>query len=236
MKRKHYTAPFKAQLVQEMLREEKTIAQIASEYGVHPTQLNQWKTTAVKGLASLFERKDTTGALKAEYEAKLTEAYAEVGKLTTQMAWLKKNLEWNSRPERMGWIEFEDSELTVSKQAELVGVSRASVYYQPRPPSVEEIAIKHRIDEIYTDYPFYGSRRIAVTLQQEGRAIGRQAVQQHMREMGIAGISPGPNLSKRAHEDAIYPYLLRKVTSAYPNHIWGIEIVCTQMTKTNPFA
>ena len=79
MKRKHYTAPFKAQLVQEMLREEKTIAQIASEYGVHPTQLNQWKTTAVKGLASLFERKDTTGALKAEYEAKLTEAYAEVG-------------------------------------------------------------------------------------------------------------------------------------------------------------
>ncbi len=124
----------------------------------------------------------------------------------------------------MSWIERENNELTVSQQAELVGVSRTSLYYQPRQSSAEEIAIKHRIDEIYTEYPFYGSRRIMVTLQQEGRGISRQSVQKHMREMGIAGICPGPNLSKRAHQDAIYPYLLRKVTSASPNHIWGIDI------------
>jgi transposase len=90
MKRKQYTAAFKAQVVQEILKEEKSIAQLASEYSVHPTQLNQWKATALAGLASLFERHDSAGALKAEYEEKLTEAYAEVGRLTTQMTWLKK--------------------------------------------------------------------------------------------------------------------------------------------------
>jgi putative transposase len=64
-------------------------------------------------------------------------------------------------------------------------------------PSVEEVALKHRIDEIYTAYPFYGSRRIAVQLRREGQLINRKAVQRHMREMGIAGICPGPNLSQR---------------------------------------
>jgi len=57
------------------------------------------------------------------------------------------------------------------------------LYYQPVPPSVEEVALKHRIDEIYTEYPFYGSRRVAATLHREGRPVNRKAVQRHMREM-----------------------------------------------------
>jgi transposase-like protein len=64
--RKHYTATFKAQVVQELLKEDKTIAQIAAEYEVHPTQLNQWKQIALKGLASLFEEKDSVAALKRD--------------------------------------------------------------------------------------------------------------------------------------------------------------------------
>ena len=90
MKRKQYPAGFKAQMVQELLKEEKTVAQIASEYGVHPTQLNQWKAQELAGMASLFERKDTILEVKASYEKKLDEAYAEIGRLTTHLAWLKK--------------------------------------------------------------------------------------------------------------------------------------------------
>lgn len=90
MKRKQFTAAFKAQVVQEMLKETKTMAQLASEHGVHPTQLNQWKAQALKGLASLFARRDKAEDLRVEYEKKLEEAYAEVGRLATQMAWLKK--------------------------------------------------------------------------------------------------------------------------------------------------
>ena len=76
-------------------------------------------------------------------------------------------------------------------------------------PPESELLLKRRIDEGYTRWPFYGSRRITVELQKGGLVVNRKAVQRHMREMGIAGISPGPNLSRRRHEHQVYPYLLR---------------------------
>lgn len=90
MMRKQYTSAFKAKVVQELLKEEKTLAQIASEYEVHPTQLKNWKAIVLEGLSSLFEKQDGTAELKASYEQQLTELYAEIGKLTTQVTWLKK--------------------------------------------------------------------------------------------------------------------------------------------------
>jgi transposase len=90
MMRKQYTAAFKARVVQELLKEEKTLAQIGAENEVHPTQLKQWRAIALEGLPSLFEKQDSTVELKADYEQQLTELYAEIGKLTTQVAWLKK--------------------------------------------------------------------------------------------------------------------------------------------------
>jgi len=129
-----------------------------------------------------------------------------------------------SRDERRQFIERSSDELPVTTQAELLSLNRSSLYYQPQPPSATEIGIKHRIDELYTRWPFYGSRRITAHLQQEGVIINRKTVQRHMREMGIEGVSPGPNLSKRTQKEGVYPYLLRHITSAYPNHIWGIDI------------
>ena len=85
--------------------------------------------------------------------------------------------------------------------ATTLSLSWRSLYYQPVPPSTEEVAIKHAIDRIYTEQLAYGSRRIDVMLQEDYQlVVNRKAVQQHMREMGIAGISPGPNLSKRHAE------------------------------------
>ncbi len=95
----------------------------------------------------------------------------------------------------------------------------------PVPISAEEVAIKHRIDALYTAHPFYGSRRITAALvHDEGLMVNRKRVQRYMREMAIAGIAPGPNLSKRRQEDATYPYLLRGVTPLHPNHVWSIDI------------
>jgi putative transposase len=114
-------------------------------------------------------------------------------------------------------------------QAELLSISRRSLYYQPKPPPSEEVAIKHRIDELYTAHPFYGSRKLTVLLAQEFGAINRKRVQHYMREMGIAGIVPGPNLSKRASEHRIYPYLLRDITAQAPNQIWGSDITYVRL-------
>lgn len=122
-------------------------------------------------------------------------------------------------------VDRHDAEMSLKEQAELLTLSRRSLYYRPAPPSAEEVAIKHAIDRIYTDQPSYGSRRIAVVLERDhGLIVNRKAVQRHMREMGIAGISPGPNLSQRNEAHRIYPYLLRGVTAAYPNHVWSIDI------------
>ena len=91
MKRQQYTKQKKAEIVLELLREEKTIAQIATEYGIHPTQLSQWKKTALEGLPELFERGEKA-AQKAEKEQQkqVEQLYKEIGYLTTQVNWLKK--------------------------------------------------------------------------------------------------------------------------------------------------
>jgi putative transposase len=135
-----------------------------------------------------------------------------------------------SRAERLSIIEREQPELPLSMQAELLDLSRSSLYYRPVPPSAQEIAIKRRIDEIYTQYPFYGSRRITAQLHREEVLINRKAVQRHMQEMGIAGICPGPNLSKRNAAHQVYPYLLGQITAAYPNHIWGVDITYVRLS------
>ncbi len=122
-------------------------------------------------------------------------------------------------------LDWDSAELAIKTQAELLSLNRSSLYYKPVEPSPEELFIKNRIDEIYTKCPFYGSRRISETLkQQNGLIINRKAVQRHMREMGIAGIAPGPNLSKRDQQHRIYPYLLRGLTINRPNQVWGIDI------------
>jgi putative transposase len=122
-------------------------------------------------------------------------------------------------------LEREHPELPLTTQATLLDLNRSGLYYVPRPVPPAEVAIKHAIDEIYTAYPFYGSRRIRGELRESHKLrVARETVQRYMREMGIAAIYPGPNLSRRNPEHKIYPYLLRNVTAAYPNHVWGIDI------------
>jgi putative transposase len=118
--------------------------------------------------------------------------------------------------------------LSLVTQAELLSLNRTGLYYQPVPRSAEEVALKHRIDEIYTAHPFYGSRKIVVALQPDFN-INRKAVQRHMREMGLAGIVPGPNLSRRSAAHSTYPYLLRNVSITRPNQVWGIDITYVRL-------
>lgn len=89
--KKHYTAEQKAKIVLEILKEERTIAQIASEQSIHPNQLYKWKALAIEKLSEVFEDEHKTEqAQKAEHERELRELYAEIGKLSTQLNWLKK--------------------------------------------------------------------------------------------------------------------------------------------------
>lgn len=88
--RKNYSPAFKAEVVLELLREEKSIAEISSEYKVHTTQLRRWREQALSNLPQLFTKQEQWGKDKAKYEVKIDELYTEIGRLSTQRAWLKK--------------------------------------------------------------------------------------------------------------------------------------------------
>jgi transposase len=89
--KKHYTAQQKAKIVLEILKEERSVAQIASEEGIHPNQLYKWKVEVLEKLPDIFEgERKNEKAAQAEHERKLKELYAEIGKLSTQLSWLKK--------------------------------------------------------------------------------------------------------------------------------------------------
>ena len=121
-------------------------------------------------------------------------------------------------------VDRGDRVVSVRTQAALLGLARSGLYYRPVAAKAAEVAIKHRLDELYTAHPYYGSRRLAAQLRRDGLVVNRKAVQRHMREMGIAGIAPGPLTSTPSPEHRVYPYLLRGVTASYPNHVWGVDI------------
>jgi putative transposase len=128
-----------------------------------------------------------------------------------------------SRAERLAMLERDYPELSLNVQAELLGLSYSSLFYKPVPPAARELAIKRRIDEIYTKHLYYGSRKITRELRPEF-GMTRSTIQHYMQEMGIFALVPGPHTSKPAPEHQIFPYLLRGVTAEHPNHIWGIDI------------
>jgi putative transposase len=128
------------------------------------------------------------------------------------------------RAERLALVDRQDPVVSVRTQAALLGLARSGLYYRPAAPTAEDVQIKHRLDELYTAHPYYGSRRLAAQLRRDGLPVNRKAVQRHMREMGIAGIAPGPLTSTPTPQHRVSPYLLRGVTASYPNHVWGVDI------------
>ncbi len=121
--------------------------------------------------------------------------------------------------------------LPVVQQAKVLGISRGSVYYRPRPVSAEDLGIMRRMDELHLEFPFAGSRMLRDLLRAEGIEIGRQHVATLMKRMGIEAIYRRPNTSKPAPGHKIYPYLLRKLLVTRPNQVWAMDITYIPMAR-----
>jgi putative transposase len=121
--------------------------------------------------------------------------------------------------------------LPISRQADVVGISRGSIYYRPRPVSTADLKVMRRIDELHLEYPFAGSRMMRDFLVAEGIEIGRDRVITMMRRMGIEAIYRKPNTSKPAPGHKIYPYRLRGVAVTRPNHAWAMDITYIPMAR-----
>ena len=142
-----------------------------------------------------------------------------------------------SQQARFGWIEPEHAKLPLTRQCELAGVPRATVYRRidaaTRQACEDEDDLKLRalIDEEYTSRPFYGSRRMTVFLRAAGHVVNRKRVQRLMRSMGLAGMAPGPNTSKPHPKHKVYPYLLRGVAVTRPNQVWSTDITYIRLAR-----
>jgi putative transposase len=129
-----------------------------------------------------------------------------------------------SAPDRRARLDRDRPKLSVRRQCALLGVARSGVYRKPRPANDNDLALMRRIDELFTDWPFLGSRRIAAMLRAEGQAVNRKRVQRLMRQMGIAALGPKPRTTIPAPGHKIFPYLLREMVIDRPNQVWAADI------------
>jgi putative transposase len=129
-----------------------------------------------------------------------------------------------SAPDRRGLIDRGAPSLSIRRQCALLGVARSGLYRLPRPANDNDLLLMRRIDELFTAWPFLGSRRMMMLLRAEGHRINRKRVQRLMRRMGIAALGPKPRTTKPAPGHKIFPYLLRNLAIERPNHVWAADI------------
>ena len=121
--------------------------------------------------------------------------------------------------------------LSVTKQAESIGISRSTVYYRPRPVSAQDLALMREIDALHIEFPFAGARMLRSLLAAKGHRIGRRHVKTLMRRMGIKALYRRPRTTKPAPGHKIFPYLLRGLEITHPNQVWAMDITYIPMAK-----
>lgn len=139
-----------------------------------------------------------------------------------------------TRSERAALVEWNpQAQLPLTWQADLLSLSRGSLYYTPRPACSQEVHIKRRMDELFTEYPFLGSRKVMAILAGEGVAVGRHTVRRYRQQMGLQTIYPKPNLSRPGGgaEHRVYAYLLRDLVISQPNQVWGVDITYIRLNQ-----
>jgi len=112
----------------------------------------------------------------------------------------------------------------LSRQCEILSISRSSFYYAPKGESAENLALMRRIDELFLKYPFYGSRQMVRQLRREGIRVGRHRVRRLMHLMGLEAIYQAPKTSTPHPAHRIYPYLLKGMVIDRPNQVWCADI------------
>ena len=124
-----------------------------------------------------------------------------------------------------------DHDLPISKQAEVLRISRGSVYYLPRPVSAADLALMRRLDQLHLEFPFAGSRMLRGLVAAEGCKVGRRHVKTLMRRMGIEALYRRPRTTKPEPGHKIYPYLLRGLEITRPNQVWAMDITYIPMAR-----
>ena len=236
-----YTAGQKTKIVLELLKEEQTAAQLANKYKVTTQTLGAWKKKFLENASLAFEPAKAVQEFKDELRSKeeeIEELQKQLGKSVVEREWLVKKLKSLGLSDRKRLVESRLEKLSVTRQCELLQISRASYYYRPVPMSERNLKIMHAIDKIATDNSEYGYRMIHQQLREDGHSIGKDRVLKYMRIMGIQAVYPTKRkltgIQAKGHQK--YPYLLgqyhngkKQVVVEKANEVWSGDITYIRM-------
>jgi len=234
-----YSAEQKTKIVLELLKEEQTVSQLATKYKVTAKSIQNWKKQFLENASKAFE----DDASSKEQQKELDKLKAEndelakiLGRTTVERDWAVGKLKSLDLSNKKILVDSKLTSPTKTSQCKMLGISRATHYYQPRPMRQTDIKILHAIDEIYTDNSEYGYRMIHRQLLEDGHSIGKDRVLKYMGILGIQAIYPTKKrvTSLKNSEHKIYPYLLKEYWTTVgktkqvqvdnPNEVWSGDI------------
>ncbi|MEY9419670.1 putative transposase [Bradyrhizobium japonicum] len=224
--RRTHSPAFKAKVALAAVKGDKTLAELAQLFDVHPNQITIWKNQLLEGAAGVFGHDKTS----AETPVDLKALHAKIARAGVGKRFFVRRAHQGGPAERKAMID-RDHDLSIVRQAKVLKLARSTVYYEPRPVSAEDLALMRRLDELHLDYPFAGARMLRSLLRREGVYAGRRHIATLMKRMGIEAVYRRPNTSKPAPGHKIYPYLLRGLKIERPDHAWAMDITYIPMRR-----
>jgi putative transposase len=223
--RRNHSNDFKAKVALAAIKAEKTLAELSAEFDVHQNQIIDWKNQLISASSQAFDQSKAP----TEPPIDLKKLHAKIGEQALEIDFLEGVLKkLGLQPQKL----IDDSlQISVSKQAQLLKVSRGCYYYRPKPVSASDLKLMRCMDELHMQYPFAGSRMMRDLLNRQGHHIGRRHTRTLMKKMGINALYCKPNLSQANQAHRKYPYLLKGLAIQRSNQVWSTDITYIPMAK-----
>jgi putative transposase len=242
-KRKTYSAEFKAKVVLEVLEAEQTINEIASKYELLPANVKNWKKMFLENMSLAFDRSTVVKEYKAELETVKKEKdliAKKLGETIVEKEFLEGKLEsLVSSKSRKTFVDSKHK-LSINKQCKLLHIAKSTLYYEPvkKFSSDEDIKFLNLLNEIHSEFPYYGTRRLVTALENKGINVGRKLLKTAMEYIGVKALYPKHKTTQAYKEHYKYKYLLKEfkndknqVIIDTPNRVWSTDITYIKLEK-----
>jgi len=246
-KRRKFSAEFKKKVILKMFEENLTINEIASEYDLHPKTVQLWKKQFIENAELAFDKSSVVKEYKEEVEKlqKEKERLAKkLGETIVEKEWLEKKLKSLDLSKRIELIKSPKVQanegLSLNKRLKLLNISKTAFYYTKKDyfKTNEGLKILNEIDEIYTEFPYYGTRRMKVALEKKGLFIGRKLIKRAYERLGINALYPKKKTTLSNKEHKKYRYILNQFKNENnqididkPNKVWCGDITYIRLEK-----